>query len=46
MSWPISSGRAGYATPRDVFAARAFYTMAYSAKYGNPPMPHSIFFHG
>jgi len=32
MSWPISSGRAANA-PRDVFAARAFYTMAYSAKY-------------
>ena len=44
--WPISSGRSGYPTPRGVFHPRALYTMVYSAKYGNAPMPHSIFFHG
>jgi L,D-transpeptidase catalytic domain len=44
--WPISSGRAGYATPRGVFRPRAMYVMVHSAKYGNAPMPHSIFFHG
>jgi len=44
--WPISSGRQGYATPRGVFHPRALYTMVHSAKYGNAPMPHSIFFHG
>src|SRR5271163_143960 len=44
--WPISSGRAGYATPRGVFRPRALYTMVHSAKYGNAPMPHSIFFYG
>jgi lipoprotein-anchoring transpeptidase ErfK/SrfK len=44
--WPISTGRAGYATPRGVFRPRALYTMVHSAKYGNAPMPHSIFFHG
>ena len=44
--WPISSGRAGYATPRGVFRPRALYAMVHSAKYGNAPMPHSIFFHG
>jgi L,D-transpeptidase catalytic domain len=44
--WPISSGKVGYATPRGVFRPRALYTMVHSAKYGNAPMPHSIFFHG
>ena len=43
--WPISSGRAGHATPRGVFRPRALYTMVHSAKYGNAPMPHSIFFY-
>lgn len=44
--WPISSGRAGYPTPRGVFRPRAMYVMVHSAKYDNAPMPHSIFFHG
>jgi lipoprotein-anchoring transpeptidase ErfK/SrfK len=44
--WPISSGKAGHATPRGVFRPRALYAMVHSAKYGNAPMPHSIFFHG
>jgi hypothetical protein len=44
--WPISSGRSGYPTPRGVFHPRALYTMVYSAKYDNAPMPHSIFFRG
>ena len=44
--WPISSGRAGHATPRGVFSPRALYIMVHSAKYGNAPMPHSIFFYG
>jgi hypothetical protein len=44
--WPISSGRSGHLTPRGVFRPRALYAMVHSAKYGNAPMPHSIFFHG
>ncbi len=44
--WPISSGRAGHLTPRGVFRPRALYPMVHSAKYGNAPMPHSIFFYG
>jgi hypothetical protein len=44
--WPISSGRTGHPTPRGVFRPRALYAMVHSAKYGNAPMPHSIFFHG
>lgn len=45
-SWPISSARAGYVTPRGVFSATALQAMHYSKKYHNSPMPHSIFFHG
>jgi lipoprotein-anchoring transpeptidase ErfK/SrfK len=44
--WPISSGRDGHSTPRGVFHPQRLYAMAHSAKYGNAPMPHSIFFHG
>jgi hypothetical protein len=44
--WPISSGRAGHATPNGVFRPRAMYAMVHSAKYNNAPMPHSIFFYG
>jgi hypothetical protein len=45
-SWPISSARAGYVTPRGVYAATSLQTMHYSKKYHHSPMPHSIFFHG
>jgi lipoprotein-anchoring transpeptidase ErfK/SrfK len=44
--WPISSGREGHATPRGVYHPQRLYLMVHSAKYGNAPMPHSIFFHG
>ena len=44
--WPISSGRPGHATPHGVFGPQAMYPIVYSHKYGNAPMPHSIFFHG
>ena len=45
-NWPISSARRGHATPRGVFAPQQMYKMAYSWKYENTPMPHSIFFYG
>jgi lipoprotein-anchoring transpeptidase ErfK/SrfK len=45
-SWPISSARAGYVTPRGVYSANSLQAMHYSKKYHNSPMPHSIFFHG
>jgi hypothetical protein len=44
--WAISSGKRGHATPRGTFRPRALYAMVHSYKYGNAPMPHSIFFHG
>ncbi|WP_294538867.1 L,D-transpeptidase [uncultured Rhodoblastus sp.] len=45
-SWPISSARSGYVTPRGVYSAVSLQTMHRSKKYHNSPMPHSIFFHG
>ncbi len=44
--WPISSGGLGRATPRGEFRPYALYPMVHSWKYGNEPMPHSIFFRG
>jgi hypothetical protein len=45
-SWPISSARSGYVTPRGVYSAQSLQRIHYSKKYHNSPMPHSIFFHG
>lgn len=45
-SWPISSGREGYPTPRGVFRPQWASKMWYSKKYDNAPMPHAVFFTG
>jgi hypothetical protein len=45
-SWPISTARSGYRTPRGVFHAQGLQLMHYSKKYHMSPMPHSIFFAG
>lgn len=45
-SWPISTARAGYVTPRGVYSAVRLKRMHYSKKYHHSPMPHSIFFRG
>jgi lipoprotein-anchoring transpeptidase ErfK/SrfK len=42
----VSTGRAGYATPSGTFRPTHQVPMAISVKYGNTPMPHSIFFTG
>lgn len=44
-SWPVSTGRKGYPTPRGTFHPVRLERMWYSTKYDNAPMPHSIFFH-
>lgn len=44
--WPVSTGRAGYVTPRGVYRAQRLARMHYSRKYDMSPMPHSIFFRG
>jgi lipoprotein-anchoring transpeptidase ErfK/SrfK len=45
-TWKISSGRAGYPTPRGVFRPQWASKMWYSRKYDNSPMPHAVFFVG
>jgi hypothetical protein len=45
-SWPISSARDGYVTPRGHYGVQSLQPMHYSKKYHNSPMPHSIFFNG
>jgi hypothetical protein len=44
--WPVSTARAGYITPRGTFRPQALMAVAFSRKYHNSPMPHSIFFRG
>lgn len=43
-SWPISSGRSGYATPTGSFRPHWAAKMWYSRQYEMSPMPHSVFF--
>jgi len=40
----VSTGRAGFETPRGAFRPLRLAEMHYSRKYDNAPMPHSIFF--
>lgn len=43
--WKISSGRSGYLTPTGTYKPQWMARHWRSRKYGNAPMPHSIFFH-
>ena len=44
--WPVSTARAGYATPRGHYHSGHLERMHYSHKYHMSPMPYSIFFAG
>ena len=46
FTWPISSARSGFVTPRGTYGVQRLEAMHYSRKYHNSPMPHSIFFSG
>jgi hypothetical protein len=43
--WPISSGRAGYATTTGTFHPQWASRMWHSRQYDYAPMPHAVFFH-
>jgi hypothetical protein len=43
-AWPISSGRAGYATKTGTFRPLWTSRMHYSRQYDMSPMPHAVFF--
>ncbi len=45
-TWKVSTGRAGYHTPRGTYRPYLLKRMHYSSKYDNAPMPYSIFFRG
>jgi hypothetical protein len=45
-TWPVSTARKGFRTPRGTYGVQSMAPMHYSRKYYNSPMPHSIFFHG
>lgn len=46
FTWPVSSARSGYVTPRGTFAPYSLQRMHFSHKYHMSPMPYSIFFAG
>lgn len=45
-SWPVSTARPGYYTPRGTYGPKRLARMHYSRKYDNSPMPYSVFFNG
>ncbi|PRD45074.1 hypothetical protein C5748_02275 [Phyllobacterium phragmitis] len=45
-NWRVSTGRNGFETPTGSYRPKRMYTMWYSKKYDNTPMPHAIFFRG
>lgn len=45
-SWPVSTGRKGYRTPRGAYKPTRMHRMWYSRKYDMSPMPYSVFFKG
>ena len=45
-SWPVSTARRGYITPRGNYRPTRLHRMWYSRKYDMSPMPWSVFFRG
>jgi len=45
-TWPVSTGRAGYATPAGSFTPLRLEREHYSREWDDAPMPYSIFFTG
>lgn len=43
-TWPVSSGREGYATQTGTFRPSWTAKMWYSRQWDNAPMPHAVFF--
>src|SRR5215218_10224838 len=43
-TWPVSTGRGGYATPSGRFTAFRMEKDHFSKEWDDAPMPHSIFF--
>ncbi|RST81542.1 L,D-transpeptidase [Aquibium carbonis] len=45
-TWPVSTARKGFVTPRGQYRPTRMHEMWYSRKYDMSPMPYSIFFRG
>ena len=45
-SWPVSTARRGYRTPRGSYRPTRMHRMWHSRKYHMSPMPYSVFFRG
>lgn len=45
-TWPVSTARKGYVTPRGSFRPTRMHKMWRSRKYDNAPMPYSVFYNG
>ena len=45
-TWPVSTARGGYFTPRGSYRPTRLNRMWYSRKYHMSPMPYSLFFRG
>jgi lipoprotein-anchoring transpeptidase ErfK/SrfK len=43
-SWPVSTGKPGYATPSGNYSPTSMNEIWYSKQWDNSPMPHSIFY--
>ncbi len=44
--WPVSTGMAGYSTPRGAFSPSRMVADYRSREWDDAPMPHAIFFTG
>jgi len=44
-TWPVSTARKGYVTPRGSWRPTRMHKMWHSRKYDMSPMPYSVFYH-
>jgi lipoprotein-anchoring transpeptidase ErfK/SrfK len=45
-TWPVSTARKGFITPKGTFKVQSMHVMTYSRLFNNAPMPFSIFYDG
>lgn len=45
-SWPVSTARRGYITPKGQWGVQSMHKMHYSTLFNNAPMPFTIFYNG
>jgi len=45
-TWPVSTARRGYITPKGKWGVQSMHKMHYSTLFNNAPMPFTIFYNG